>query len=263
MASEAGRILIAARDLGKSFGAIPVLRAVDLEVAGGQIVAVLGPNGTGKSTLLKIVAGVMRAARGSLQLFGVDCFPGRSTSNVLARIGYAGHDPLVYRDLSPRQNLEFFATFYDGGRVPVGGALAGGALPPAERAAAALERAGLTPVADRPTQTLSQGMLQRLALARATLHSPEVLLLDEPFSGLDPTGSAQLESLVSDGRAAGRATVLVAHDLALVARLATRAIVLSRGRVALDLTSMPSADALADAYRRATSSDPHHVGDRP
>ena len=254
MAGGAGRNLIAARGLGKSFGAVPVLRQVDLEVAGGQVVAILGPNGAGKSTLLKILAGVMRPREGSLELFDVDCFPGRSTSNVLARIGYAGHDPLLYRDLSPRQNLAFFATVYAAHTGPT-------ALSVAERAAAALEQAGLLPVADRATHTLSRGMLQRLALARATLNAPEVLLLDEPFSGLDPGGSLQLERLLEDARGTGRAIVLVLHDLGLAARLATRAVVLARGRVAAALPAIPSADALADAYRAAGAAPPH-VGDR-
>jgi ABC-type multidrug transport system ATPase subunit len=261
MAGPAGRILIATRDLRKSFGAAAVLRGVDLEVAAGETVAILGPNGAGKSTLLKLVAGFMRASAGSLELFGVDCHPGRSTANVFAGIGYVGHEPLVYRDLSPRQNLTFFASMYRGARVredlPAASDRAGG-----DAVAAAIERSGLGPVADRPTRTLSRGMLQRLALARATLHSPELLLLDEPFSALDPAGSADLQGLLAAARKAARATVLVAHDLAVVSKVATRVVVIARGRIVLDLAPAPSSDALTGAYRRATGLSPDVV-DRP
>jgi heme exporter protein A len=250
---------IEAHGLGKSFGALPVLRGVDLGVAAGETVAVLGPNGAGKSTLLKILAGCMRASAGTLRILGEECHPGRPAPAMLAGIGYLGHDPLVYRDLTPRQNLEFFAGFY--ARRGSAGDEADRSPPPQQVAARALARAGLAPVAERPTHTLSRGMLQRLALARATLHDPDVLLLDEPFSGLDPAGTSHLEGVLEGRRAAARTTVMISHDLALVPRLASRAVVLWRGGIAADLAPVPPADALASSYRAATGQPPD-VGDR-
>ncbi|HZR84898.1 MAG TPA: ABC transporter ATP-binding protein [Candidatus Binatia bacterium] len=259
MAAAAGRNLIAARGLGKSFGGLSVLRDVDLDVATGEVVAVLGPNGGGKSTLLKILAGVMRAGTGRLEVLGEELFPGRPSPAVLRRLGYVGHDALVYRDLSPRENLEFFARAY--GRSPAEAAAA---------ATAALERCRLTAAAERPTHVLSRGMLQRLAIARATLHEPDLLLLDEPFSGLDPAAAGDLDRVLAARRDEGRATVLVTHDVALVPRLATRAVLVAGGR-ARDLGPTPDPDVLAAAYRDAAGGRRRHgdagqlgdVGDRP
>jgi heme exporter protein A len=246
---------IAARDLRKSYGPLAVLRGIDLTVRRGEVVALLGPNGAGKSTLLRLLASVARANRGRLDLFGVDCHPGHADASVRARIGFVAHEPLLYRDLSPRANLDFFARLYD--------ARSDGAGARSDRIAAALGRAGLARAADRATRTLSRGMLQRLALARATLHDPELLLLDEPFTGLDPAAADLLAALIEERRRAG-AVVIVSHDLARVAELASRAIVLSRGRIGLDLSPVPSHADLAHAYRSCAGENAgEHVGDRP
>ena len=239
MESDATPAPIAARGLLKSFGALPVLRGVDLVVERGQTVAILGANGAGKSTLLRVLACISRARRGSLRLFGVDCLPGRPTASVLSRLGFVGHDPLVYRDLTPLQNLEFFARAYAPG--PSGGA----------RARAALDAAGLGHVATRSTHLLSRGMLQRLALARADLHEPDLLLLDEPFTGLDEQGIDRLSALLLGLPAAGRSAVFTTHDLERVARIATRVVVLVGGVVRLDLSPVPPGSELADTYRAA------------
>lgn len=248
MPSEHGGAPVSARGLAKSFGAIPILRGIDLDVAGGEVVAVLGPNGAGKSTLLRILAGAMRPSAGWLAICGAECFPARPSPATLSRVGFVGHDPLVYRDLTPRQNLAFFARAH---RLD----------DPAQRAGAALERAGIAAAGNRPTHQLSRGMLQRLALARATLHDPEVLLLDEPFTGLDPDGAAHLEREIADARARGRAVVAITHDFAQAARIATRAVLVTRGRVALDRSPVPPEQELSAAFRPATGG-PAHVADR-
>ncbi len=257
MGGHPGRTLIAARALRKTFGVLAVLRGVDLDVAAGESLAILGANGAGKSTLLRLLACISRASGGSLRLFDTDCHPGRPTPGVLGRIGFLGHDPLVYRDLTPRQNLEFYARFY---AAADRGASRGDA---AARVGKALAQVGLAHLAERPTHTLSRGTLQRLAIARATLHDPELLLLDEPFNALDQEGSELLVALLEASRSAGRTAVFVTHDLARVARLASRAVILARGGLRVELAPVPQHDDLAEAYRQATGFDPDDVDDRP
>ncbi|MFM8410745.1 MAG: heme ABC exporter ATP-binding protein CcmA [Alphaproteobacteria bacterium] len=237
--------IVSARGLTKSFGLLPVLRGIDLDVVRGEVVAVLGPNGTGKSTLLRILCGVMRPGGGRLRVLGQDLFPGRPGPP--SGVGYLGHEPLVYRDLTPRENLAFFASFLPGDRDA--------------RVERAIERARLEHAANRKTHLLSRGTLQRLAIARATLGDPDLLLLDEPFTGLDPSASAHLEERVDEARDSGRAVLVVSHDLGAVPRFATRVVILHRGRVALDVSPPPDSDALAAAWRDATGESPD-VGDR-
>ncbi|MBU6280918.1 heme ABC exporter ATP-binding protein CcmA [bacterium] len=243
--APSGTALVSARGLTKSFGLLPVLRGIDLDVGRGEVVAVLGPNGTGKSTLLRLLAGVMRPGGGALRVLGAELFPGRPGPP--SGVGYLGHEPLVYRDLTPRENLDFFASFLPGDRTA--------------RVERALSRARLEHAANRKTHLLSRGTLQRLAIARATLGDPELLLLDEPFTGLDPSASAHLEELVAEARRAGRSVLLVSHDLDSVPRIATRVVLLHRGRVALDVAPAPDPQALATAWREATGETPD-VGDR-
>ena len=232
---------IRTRSLAKNYGLVPVLRGIDLEVGSGECLAVLGANGAGKSTLLKILAGVARPSQGEFELFGVSCHPQRPPAPVLARLGFVGHEPLVYRDLTPRENLDFFARAY---RVE-----------PADAAARsrcveeAIERVGLERFASRDVRTLSRGTLQRLALARATLHTPELLLLDEPFTGLDDPGRNRLRATLNALRQEGATIVLVSHDLGEVCQLATRAIILGEGRIAAALSPLPAIGEFREQYR--------------
>jgi ABC-type multidrug transport system ATPase subunit len=240
--------LIEARGLRKAFGVSLVLRDVDFAVGRGEVVAVLGPNGAGKSTLLRLLACISRASAGRLSLFGIDCHPGRPTRDVLARIGFVGHEPMLYEDLSPRQNLELFARLYD-----VGGGRAGDGA--AAQARSSLARVGLAHAMERPTRALSRGMLQRLAIARATQHGPELLLLDEPFTALDEAGSDLLSDEIARRAATGASVVLVTHDLARVATLAGRVVVLAGGRIVADAAPPRSPAELALSYRRLTGLD--------
>ena len=247
MQSGAARSLVEARGLAKAFGLSPVLRDVDLDVLPGEVVAILGPNGAGKSTLLRILGCISRARAGRLALFGTDCHPGRPTRDVLGRIGFLGHEAMVYEDLTPQQNLELFARLYRG--VHDGGGS------PETTARASLERVGLAHARERATRALSRGMLQRLAIARATQHEPPLLLLDEPFTALDESGIELLSDILRTRAAAGAGIVMVTHDLARVSELATRVVVLVGGRVAYDASPVPGPGDLAHDYRRLTGLD--------
>ena len=243
MQSGAARSLVEARGLAKAFGLSPVLRDVDLDVFPGEVVAILGPNGAGKSTLLRILGCIARARSGSLALFGTDCHPGRPTRDVLGRIGFLGHEPMVYEDLTPQQNLELFARLYRG-------VLGDGT--PESIARTSLERVGLLYARERSTRALSRGMLQRLAIARATQHEPPLLLLDEPFTALDESGIDLLSAILRARADGGAGIVMVTHDLARVSELATRVVVLVGGRVAYDASPVPGPGDLAHDYRRLT-----------
>jgi heme exporter protein A len=180
--------------LERRYGERVALSAVTVTLQPGQTLAVFGANGAGKTTLLRVLAGLLRPHAGTARVLGAD-LPAEAWK-VRGRIGYLGHDPLLYRDLTGRQNLAYQARLYG---------LAG------ERVGQALERVGLERRADDPVRDLSKGMVQRLAAARATLHDPQLLLLDEPRANLDPAAAERLEPLI--GRASGRARVLVTHDV--------------------------------------------------
>jgi ABC-type multidrug transport system ATPase subunit len=191
--------VIEGRGLERRFGAKRVLRGLDLDVARGDFVVVTGANGSGKTTLLRLVAGLAAPTAGELR---VDA--------ERADLGYLGHEPLVYRELSALENLALYARLY---RVPES----------RERIGMLLERFGLWDVRNERAGTYSRGMLQRLALCRALLHDPTLLLLDEPFSGLDADGAELLDRELLERR--GHATFLVAtHDPLRLAPLATGAV---------------------------------------
>jgi len=205
--------------VSKHFGRQRALADVSVDFVAGQVVAVVGPNGAGKSTLLGILATLSRPTRGEI-LWGDEPLDRR----VRTRIGYVGHEPGVYPELSGEQNLRLFAALY---RLPAAEA----------RVASMLERVGLGEVRrELPARAYSRGMLQRLALGRALLHEPELLLFDEPAAALDPAGAGWLADELGRERAAGRLVVLVTHDLDAAARVAGQLVVLRRGRVALDRT---------------------------
>jgi ABC-type multidrug transport system ATPase subunit len=193
--------VIAARGLGRSFGAKNVLRDLDLDVAERDLLLVTGPNGSGKSTLLALCAGLLAPTRGELEV-----------RVERSRIGYLAHEPLVYRELSALENLDLYGRLY---RVPER----------RERIGMLLERYGLWEARRERVAAFSRGMQQRLALCRTLLHEPDLLLLDEPYAGLDEEGVALLD--VELGALAGTRTLLLAtHEPERVAALAT-------GRLAL------------------------------
>ena len=235
---------IVAEGLRRTFAGVTVLAGVDLVVEGGECVALLGANGAGKTTLLRVLATLLRPSAGRLVLFGEDA-TARPTA-VLRRIGYVGHESACYGDLTASENLAFYAELY-------------GVADAERRIAELVEWAGLDGAARRPVRTYSRGMMQRLALARALVHRPELLLLDEPFSGLDPQATAMLETLLVELRTSGHAIVLSTHDVPRAAALATRVVMLHRGRIDWDGTAGQSAgvaiaarfEAMVATVRRA------------
>jgi heme exporter protein A len=178
----------------RSYGDRLALQGVTMRVETGQTLAVLGANGAGKTTLLRVLATLLRPHSGRAQVLG-SALPDAAWE-VRGRVGYLGHDPLLYRELTGRQNHRYHARLHG---------LAAGRVD--ERLAAV----GMERRADDPVRDLSKGMVQRLAVARATLHDPELLLLDEPRANLDPAAAEALEPLI--GRASGRTRVLVTHDV--------------------------------------------------
>jgi heme ABC exporter ATP-binding subunit CcmA len=211
---------VTVRDVSRHYGRRRALAKVSLECRAGEVLGLLGPNGAGKSTLLSILATLLAPSTGEV-LYGDRT--GRSAgADLRARLGFLSHDLHLYPELTARENLEFFARLYGLDRV-------------AGRVAAALERAGLGDRSADAVSGFSRGMRQRLALERTLLHDPRLLLLDEPFTGLDDASVAALVSRLQELRAKGRITVVVTHDLDVADRLLDRVAVLKDGRlVALD-----------------------------
>jgi heme exporter protein A len=225
------RVRLEAAGLEKRFGRVAALRGVDFEIAHGDSVSILGANGAGKSTLLRILSGLSRPSGGRFEaLREGDTAP--LTRDALRReVGYVGHATLVYGELSARENLRFAARLH-------GRSLDGAAIE------ALLGDVGLLEVADRRAGTFSRGMAQRLSIARAIAHDPQLLLLDEPFTGLDETSAARLSSQLATLREGGRTLVVVTHDPQRAIELSDRALVLHRGTIrALARRGTPDADA--------------------
>lgn len=232
--------MIEVRKLTKTFGLNPVLRGLDFDVPRGQFLTLLGPNGSGKTTLLRILGALSHATSGTVRIGGWE-LP-KEAAFVRAQLGVVSHLPLLYDVLTAQENLTFFARLYG--------------LPKETRAArvdAVLRRVGLHHRQRDVVMTYSRGMQQRLAIARAILHDPAVLLLDEPYTGLDQDAAALLDNLLREVAVAGRTVVMTTHDLRRGHALADRILILSRGRIAFDaLTSEIDADALPTLYADAT-----------
>jgi heme exporter protein A len=200
--------VIVLEGVAKRYGTAVALRGIDLEVEAGEAVAVFGHNGSGKTTLLKLVAGLLRPTAGKVTVAG------SQPRAVRGRIGYVGHEPYLYPYLSVTENLAFYARLY--------------AVPPA-RGRDLLEQVGMGHKGEALVHTLSRGEAQRVSLARALLHDPDVLLADEPFAGLDPDAAAAVPALL---RRDGRTIVLASHDRDLAMAACRRAVTLERGRIA-------------------------------
>jgi len=208
-------LAVSVSGLWREFGEMPVLCDVALTLHGGETVSVLGPNGAGKTTLLRVLATLLRPTAGEVSVLG--CSLPRESWRARGRIGYLGHEPLLYRDLSCAENLRFAARLHG---------LPGDA---AERIAELLDRVRMSRRADELVRNLSAGMVQRLAVCRAVLHQPELLLLDEPRSHLDPEAAALVEPLIGPGPE--RARVLVTHEIDLGLAEADRVLALRAGGV--------------------------------
>lgn len=213
--------MITVKKLVKRFGLKTVLRGVDFEVQPGEFVALLGPNGAGKTTFLRILASLSRPTIGEVKVAGFR-LPNEAAA-VRARLGVVSHMPLLYGDLSAEENLRFYARMYGITNYEL-------------RITEVLEMIGLDNRRKDLVRTFSRGMQQRLAIGRAVLHDPDVMLFDEPYTGLDQDASTMLDDVLKTVAAQGRTVVMTSHDLARAEELATRFDILSRGVIAATAT---------------------------
>ena len=222
---------IAVVDVARHFGRRKALSHVSFTCEAGDIVGLLGPNGAGKSTLLSILATLMTPSVGRIEYGDRGLLT--AGADVRARIGMLGHDLFLYPELTAQENLLFFAELYG--------------LPDAGRLVElALERAGLTARRHDAISGFSRGMRQRVALERALLHEPRLILLDEPFTGLDQTATAALVSRLQERRQAGCLVILATHDLDVASGLLSRAVYLRNGRM---VGADDAIGGLRDRYR--------------
>lgn len=229
--------MISAVGLSKRFGPRLALHLVDLEVPRGEVVALLGPNGAGKSTLLRILATLTKPTFGEARVAGYRLQD--QGAQARARLGFVGHQPLLYEDLSAQENLAFYARLH-------------GLKQPGRRIQELLKLFDLGDRSTEPVRSFSRGMQQRLALARALLHTPRLLLLDEPYSGLDRQTGAALDATLRRLARGGVTILLATHDLARAQRVATRVEVLAGGRVvASALRSKLASSSFPAFYDRA------------
>jgi len=232
--------MIHVHKLTKSFGHHMALRGVDLEVAEGEFLTLFGPNGAGKTTLMRVIASLARPTSGRVEIQGQDL--GKAATSLRRHIGLISHNPLLYADLTPDENLRFFARMYD-------------VKAAAARIEAVLKQVGLSARRRDPVRTFSRGMVQRLAIARAILHDPAIMLLDEPYTGLDLQAADMLRAVLQDLAASRRTVILTTHNLEQGLEMCDRAAILNRGRVVwqgaregLDLATMK--DIYRDVTRR-------------
>ena len=218
MADIKGEPVLQLEGLARHYGEREALSDVSLSLSAGQTLVVFGPNGAGKTTLLRVLATLLRPHAGDVRVLG-SSLPDDAWA-VRGRVGLLGHEPLLYRELTARENLRFHARLHGVG---------------ADRVEELLATVALSERADEPLKTLSRGMVQRTAVARATLHDPELLLLDEPRANLDPAASELVEPLIGAGSGPSglRTRVISSHDPAGGLREADIVLGLRDGRVAL------------------------------
>ncbi|MBI4336846.1 MAG: heme ABC exporter ATP-binding protein CcmA [Chloroflexi bacterium] len=230
------------RGLVKSYGAHLALKGIDLVLPWGQALAMFGPNGSGKTTLIKVLATLARPTEGQVRIAGLD----QRRHAALARrlIGVVGHNTFLYDDLTARENLRFYARMF-------------GVTKPDERIAGLGEALGLALHLDRRVRTLSHGLQKRVGIARALLHDPSLLLLDEPETGLDPEAAALLESLLRRHLERGGSLVFTTHSVERGLAIASRVAVLREGRIAYtEERASLDVQAFQELYQRFTRVGP-------
>ena len=222
---------VAVTDVSRHFGRRRALSRISFRASQGTIVGLLGPNGAGKSTMIALLATLIRPSSGEVRYGMYDV--GTTGASLRQAIGILGHDLFLYPELTARENLQFFAGLY-------------GAPDARVTAADALRRAGLADRADDAISTFSRGMRQRVALERALIHNPRLVLLDEPFTGLDDASAGALVERLQGLRTAGAIVIVATHDLDLAEGLLDNAVFLREGRV-VDTVERPG--ALRSTYR--------------
>ncbi len=211
--------LIEVTDVVKRFGKVVAVNGVSLKIDQGDAVVIFGPNGAGKTTLFRILAGLIRPDEGSLSVEGADVTY-EYGETIRHRIGYISHQSMTYTQLSARENLLFFARLY-------------GVADPDEKADALLKRVGLTSRADDITATFSRGMKQRLSIARALVHDPDIILLDEPFTGLDQHAAEILKDTLSHLHDERKTFIMVTHNIRVGLAISRRVVVQVAGKIAM------------------------------
>ena len=235
-ATPTGVPIVEVSDLTRDFGRRRAVAGVSFSLGAGECLAVFGPNGAGKTTLLRILAGLLKPTTGSARVSGIQ-LPGGALAR--SRIGLISHNTMLYDALSPRENVSFAARLY-------------GIRDASARVDDALERMAMLERANAPVRSLSRGMQQRVSIARSMVHSPQLVLADEPYSGLDDSGARALTALLQELRAAGTAVVIVTHNLAEGLSLATRAVVMQAGKfVRQDEAERIDAASYVRIYREA------------
>jgi heme exporter protein A len=231
---------VATENLTRKFGSRRAVDDVSISVESGEALAIFGPNGAGKTTLLRMLGGILRPTAGKARI-GAVTMPGGA--DVRRRIGIVSHHSLLYDALTARENVEFAARLYKVSN-------------PRERAEHALDAMQILDRADTPVRFLSRGMKQRVSAARAIVHEPDVLLADEPFTGLDVVGAKALTSLLVESRKRGAALVLVTHNVEEGLSLATHAAIMSNGKlIAWQSRSSIEPRDFADSYAALVSRD--------
>ncbi|RPI78240.1 MAG: heme ABC exporter ATP-binding protein CcmA [Chloroflexi bacterium] len=229
--------MIEVKKLTKRFGLKTVLRGLDFRVEEGEFVALLGPNGAGKTTFLRILSSLSRPTFGEV-LIGGYRLPDQAAA-VRRRLGVVSHQPLLYGDITAEENLRFYARMY-------------GLHKPEKRIEDVLEMVGLASRRRDLVRTFSRGMQQRLAIGRAVIHDPDVMLFDEPHTGLDQDASQMLDTVLREVAARNRTVVMTSHDLARTGDLASRFDVLSRGKIIAQVSRQSiEPDELLGFYRHA------------
>jgi heme exporter protein A len=234
--SQAAPPVVEVAELTRAFGSQQAVAGVTFSLAAGQCLALFGPNGAGKTTLLRVIAGLLKPTSGSARISGIS-LPGGSLAR--SRVGLISHHTMLYDALSPRENVAFAARLY-------------GIRDPGNRVEVALQRMSMLERADTPVRSLSRGMQQRASIARAMVHSPQIVLADEPYSGLDDSGARALTSLLRELLAAGTSIIIVTHNLAEGLSLATHVAVMRAGRfVRYDSSDRIDASTYSSVYREA------------
>ena len=224
------------RELRKAFGGRRAVDGVSFALGAGECMALFGPNGAGKTTLLRLLAGLLKPSGGEARVGGVPMRGGQSAA-IRSLVGLISHQSMLYGALTARENVEFTARLY-------------GVGDPRGAAVDALARMRILHRADTPVRALSRGMQQRVSIARAIVHGPRVVLLDEPFTGLDDAGAAALTEALGELRGGGATLVLVTHNLAEGLTLATHAAIMKEGRlVRVDARHAVDAGSYAASYR--------------
>lgn len=218
-------------DIRKTFGHFTALAGVTLQVRRGEFLALFGRNGAGKTTFLKVAATLVRHTHGKLSIEGIDIAD--KPEEARQRIGFLSHNTYLYRDLTPVENLRFFAALY-------------GLKNPDQRIQSLLDRVGLRRRSSDTVRGFSRGLHQRLGIARVMLHDPALILLDEPYTGLDANAVDILNQMLDEAVQAGKTIILTTHDLEQGLRGATRAAIIDRGKIVF---TGPAADpSTREAY---------------